>query len=137
MHRLASAWNTVLNVAVYPSTWLHEQTHYLVLRPYVTTASHDYAPARDGGSLRVETTDCPRWRSVLGALAPTVVGLACAVLAACLVALGVVAATADLVNTLVVAAYWFMYTVPSRADLVAAVGAAGGREAVQRRGGGA
>lgn len=113
-----SAWSTVLDVVLYPSTWLHEQTHYLVFRPYATTSTHDYAATQEAASVFVEVEGMPAWRYVLGALAPTLAGLIfamLAVVASFTMPLG--PARADAVQWLVIGAYWFTYTIPSMADI--------------------
>jgi hypothetical protein len=119
-----SAWNAALNVLIYPSTWLHEQTHYVVLRPYVTDATGDYHPTQSTASLSVDIEDIPRWRYFLGTIAPTLLGLLCAMCAALVSASGLASARGGLVGWLVAGTYWFLYTLPSLADLTAAADAA-------------
>lgn len=120
----ARAWDAALNILLFPSTYLHERTHYLVLRPYVTDASHDYSATASSAALEVNVEDCPRWRYVLGAVAPTVLGVLCAVAAALVSVSGLAPARGSLVGWLVVGTYWFLYTLPSVADVTAAVSAA-------------
>lgn len=122
--RALSAWNAALNILLYPSAWLHEQTHYLVLRPYVTSAERDYAATQTGAALEVDLEDIPRWRYLVGALAPTLLGLLCGVSAALVAVSGLAPSRGPLVGWLVVGTYWFLYTVPSAADVTAAVAAA-------------
>jgi hypothetical protein len=130
MYRKAlSAWNAALNVLIYPSTWLHEQTHYLVLRPYVTDASSDYHPTQSSATLSVDIEEIPRWRYLVGAVAPTILGLLCAVCAALVSASGLAPARGSLVGWLIAGTYWFLFTLPSLADLTAAA------DAVQNEGG--
>lgn len=118
------AWDAALNILLYPSTWLHEQTHYLVLRPYVADASHDYSATSSAAALTVEVEEIPRWRYVLGALAPTLLGLLCGVTAALVSVSGLAPARGSLVGWLILGTYWFLYTIPSLADVTAAVDAA-------------
>lgn len=120
------AWSAALNILLYPSTWLHEQTHYVVLRPYVQDASHDYSATASTAALTVAVEEIPRWRYVLGALAPTLLGLLCGVTAALVSVSGLAPATGGLVGWLILGTYWFLYTVPSLADVTAAVDAASG-----------
>jgi hypothetical protein len=117
------AWNTALNILLYPSAWLHEQTHYLVLQPYVKDASHEYSATDSSATLTVAVGEIPRWRYVLGALAPTLLGLLCGVTAALVSVSGLAPARGSLVGWLILGTYWFLYTVPSVADLTAAVDA--------------
>lgn len=122
------AWNAALNILLYPSTWLHERTHYVVLRPYVQNASHDYSAIESSATLTVAVEEIPRWRYVLGALAPTLLGLLCGV-AAALVSVSVSGLAPDrggLVGWLILGTYWFLYTIPSLADVTVAVDAASG-----------
>jgi hypothetical protein len=124
------AWNAALNILLYPSAWLHEQTHYLVLRPYVTDSQREYEATQSSAALLVDLEDIPRWRYVLGALAPTLLGVLCGVSAALVAVSGLAPSKGPLVGWLVVGTYWFLYTVPSAADVTAAVDAAtneGGR----------
>jgi len=120
-----SAWNAALNILLYPSAWLHEMTHYLVLRPYITDANHDYDPTASTAALTVNVDSIPRWRYIIGALAPTLLGLLCAVTAALVSVSGLAKPRGSLVGWLILGTYWFLYTVPSLADLTAAVDAAG------------
>lgn len=119
-----SAWNAALNILLYPSAWLHEQTHYLVLRPYITDVSHDYDATASTAALTVNVDTIPRWRYILGALAPTLIGLLCAISAALVSVSGLAPVRGNLVGWLILGTYWFLYTIPSVADLTAAVDAA-------------
>lgn len=123
---VAAAWNRVLNILLYPSAWLHEQTHYLALRPYAQATRRDHAPTQAAAALEVDVAAVPRWRYAFGAVAPTVVGVACALLAAVLVELGVVAASEPVVGWLVAGTYWFLYTLPSKQDVTEAAAAVTG-----------
>lgn len=122
--RALNVWNAALNILLYPSTWLHEQTHYLVLRPYITDAQRDYEPTQSDAALTVNVEDIPRWRYCLGAIAPTLLGLLCGVSAALVAVSGLAASRGPLVAWLVLGTYWFLYTVPSLSDVAAAVDAA-------------
>lgn len=125
------AWNVLLNIALYPSTWLHERTHYAVLRPYVTDARHDYTATQSEASITLAVSNVPRWRYVLGALAPTLVGLLLATTAVLVsFTMPELASRGELLHWLLMGAYWFAYTIPSVADIQGAAQAA-----TQTRGG--
>jgi len=128
LNQSLSAWNTALNVLLYPSTWLHEQTHYVVLAPYAESVTRNYsADSHEQAGLEVTVEEsCPRWRFVLGALAPTIIGVLCALAAALVSVSGLAPAQGSLVGWLVAGTYWFLYTLPSGADIGAAASAAGG-----------
>jgi hypothetical protein len=121
-----SAWDSALNILLYPSTWLHEQTHYVVLQPYIKDADHEYSPTESSATLTVDVSKIPRWRYALGALAPTLLGLLCGLCAALVSVSGLAPASGGLVGWLILGTYWFLYTVPSMADLTAAADAASG-----------
>lgn len=118
------AWNAALNILLYPSAWLHEQTHYVVLRPYVSGLQRDHEPTQSTAALTVNVTEIPRWRYALGALAPTLLGLLCGVAAALVSVADLAPSRGPTVGWLVVGTYWFLYTKPSLADITVAVNAA-------------
>lgn len=122
---IITLWSTLWNVVLFPPTWLHEQTHYAVYRPYVQSQEREWSPTGAEATLRLDVRGMPWWRYALGALAPTVIGFACAVLAAWVSLTPGVAASlpGDALGWLLAGAYWWTYTVPSAADLEEAVAA--------------
>lgn len=131
--RALRAWSVLLNVLLYPSTWAHEQTHYLVYRRHTSTVERDYEPTQEDASIRLKgLRGMPRWQYVLGALAPTLVGLLCALVAVTVSFTTLYPAPAavqrDLVEWLVVGGYWFTYTIPSTADIETAISATRGSD---------
>lgn len=118
------------SVAVWPASIAHELTHLAVGYPWTQRVTgYDVHPMRPNWiALDIEDS-APGWAVAITAVAPSLVGVAFAASAVVLLLAGggdFPDAAASPGRWLLIAAWWFVYTSPSRDDIDALRGGSGG-----------
>lgn len=119
-----------VQVALWPASIAHELTHLAVGYPWANRVTgYDVHPLRPNWIAMDIKDTAPGWAVAIIAVAPSLVGVAFAASVLILLAIGgggFPEAVASPGRWLLIAAWWFVYTSPSRDDIAALRTGSGG-----------